>query len=246
MTLFSADAWLSDTMQRGAYRWNGTAADRAALTDEMQRLAAGSDAFFYARTPASDTDGSRQLERAGFAVVDVSIAFEWIAEPRWPETAARVELVRPDQHAAMADIAARSFTKSRFHLDSRVGAEMAGLIKRRWIENYCLGRRGSGLYAAEIDGAPAGFLAVIAARDGNRTSAVIDLIAVDPACQGKGVGGALVRRFVDDWRSQVSALRVGTQAANISSMRFYETVGFRAAESSLVLHAHLRGGEVML
>jgi ribosomal protein S18 acetylase RimI-like enzyme len=246
VTSFAADGWLSETIGRRAFKWTGAPADAAAVATDMRQLARGGDAFFFARTPTTDTDASRTLERAGFAVVDISITFAWTAEPRWPVTAATAAPARPDQHAAVIEIAGTSFTRSRFHLDSRVGKALADLVKRRWIENYCLGRRGAALYAAEIDGRVAGFLAVLTAPHAGKSTAVIDLIAVDPAFQGRGVGGALVRRFTDDWRPRVDELRVGTQAANVASMRFYEGVGFRTAESSLVLHAHVRQGEVWL
>jgi hypothetical protein len=36
-------------------------------------------------------------------------------------------------------------------------------------------------------------------------------------------------------------MRVGTQIANIPSLRLYERLGFTMAESAYVLHAH-RGG----
>lgn len=233
-------------MARRVFKWSGAPVEPAALAGDMRALAGRDEAFFYAKTSTTELDTSRQLERAGFAVVDVSITFALGDQPRWPATTATAALVRPEQHAAVADIAEHSFRWSRFHLDPRIGKATADHVKRRWIENYCLGLRGNGLYAAEIDGAVAGFLAVIVVNHADRSNAVIDLIAVDRAFQGRGVGGALVRQFAEDWSPRAAELRVGTQAANVASMRFYESMGFRAVASGLVLHAHARNGEVWL
>lgn len=241
--LFTADAWLSETMARPVFKWNGmTPVSAEPLAAAMRQLAAGGDAFFFARTPTTPVETTRILNAAGFALIDTSITFAWTDERPWPATAVSVTAARADQHAAIADIAERSFKWSRFHLDPRVGLPLANFVKRRWIENYCLGRRGAALYAAEVGGTVAGFLAVVESAAGGQPAATIDLVAVSPEFQGQRVGAALVRSFVSDWRGRASQLRVGTQAANIASMRFYEGLGFRAAESNYVLHAHFRQG----
>ena len=95
------------------------------------------------------------------------------------------------------------------------------------------------LYVGRIGGAIAGFLAVIESRVGTRSIAVIDLVGVSPEHQGRRVGTALVRRFIEEWRGRAAELRVGTQAANVQSLRFYERNGFRVVQSDYVLHAHI-------
>jgi GNAT superfamily N-acetyltransferase len=120
---------------------------------------------------------------------------------------------------------------------------LANLIKRAWIENYMAGKRGSALYAASSGGTVVGFLAVLEATVRNRLCAVIDLIGVARDQQGRGVGAELISTFIRDWQGRAAELLVGTQAANIQSVRFYENNGFRMVESNLVLHAHYRNGE---
>lgn len=215
------------------------------LSAEMAKLANGGDAFFFAKLPTGNVAQSMILARVGFSVVDTGITFAWAGEDGGaPPAGVSVGLVRPEQHPAVADVAGRCFRWSRFHLDPQIPVELANLVKRRWIENYCLGRRGSALYAGEVDGATAGFLAVIESTVHGRPVASIDLVGVAPEHQGRGVGAALVQRFVDEWYGRVSELRVGTQAANIQSIRFYERIGFRAVESTYVLHVHYRHGKI--
>jgi dTDP-4-amino-4,6-dideoxy-D-galactose acyltransferase len=242
-----ADAWLAETLRRPTYRWKGQSEEIAeeGLSEEMADLANGGDAFFFARVPTDSVAKCTALTREGFSVVDTGVTFTWVGRGDSQPSAVSVGVARREQHEAVARIAERCFRWSRFHLDPRIPVELANLIKRRWIENYCRGQRGAALYVGEINKEVAGFLAVIESRVGDQTAAVIDLIGVAPELQGHSVGTALVRFFVDEWRDRVAQLRVGTQVANVRSMRFYERSGFRVVESTYVLHAHYREGELL-
>jgi ribosomal protein S18 acetylase RimI-like enzyme len=241
---FSADAWLSDTLGKPVFKLaeGGEEPSQAQLEAQMEQLAAGRAAFFYAKVPTRQVGKATTLVRSGFAVVDTAITFAWRGSARDRPAAVTVTPAQPDQHGAVASIAGSAFRWSRFHLDPRISDEAANLVKRRWIENYLSGKRGAALYVAQADGAVAGFLAVLESQSHDRSAAIIDLIAVAPGLQGRGIGGALVDAFVAEWRGKVDELRVGTQAANIQSLRFYENAGFRIAETSFVLHAHTDEG----
>jgi dTDP-4-amino-4,6-dideoxy-D-galactose acyltransferase len=243
---FSPDPWLAETLSRPVFKLVTLqfANQEQALSEEMANLVKAGSAFFYAKLPTSEIGLCRALSRAGFAVIDTGITFEWTGPAEAAPADVSVGIARPAQYEAVAAIAERCFRWSRFHLDPSIPSELANRVKRRWIENYCRGQRGSALYVGEIGGAVAGFLAVIESRAGNRTTAMIDLVGVAPEHQGRRVGTALAQRFVDEWRGKSEALRVGTQAANIPSMRFYERNGFRAVESNYVLHAHFRNGGI--
>ena len=84
----------------------------------------------------------------------------------------------------------------------------------------------------------AGFLAAaVTAHDGVQAAA-IDLVGVAIEQQRSGVGRALVRQFAAHY-SGCAQIIVGTQAANVPSLRMYEGLGFRAARSTYVLHRHV-------
>jgi dTDP-4-amino-4,6-dideoxy-D-galactose acyltransferase len=242
---FSSDAWLAETLALPVYKVAAVGAQTGdALRGELERLAAGGNAFFYAKVPTADVPASLALQHGGFGVVDTAVTFAWREQALGAPGSFDVSAVRPDQGEAVAAIAETCFVWSRFHLDPKIPRAAANRVKRCWIENYISGKRGAALYVATTGGAVAGFLAVIEAASEGRTVAAIDLIGVSAEHQHHGVGSALVHAFVRDWRERVSELRVGTQAANIRSLRFYERNGFRIAESSYVLHAHVRDGRV--
>ncbi len=243
---FAEDPWLAEVFQGPVFRWIGAAEARGAagLAGEMARLSGSGRAFFYAKMSTGDVGRCTALCRAGFAVIDTAIT---LARGDGAEPAGGDISVGPatrEQRAGIPAIAESCFRWSRFHLDPRIPQSLANTVKRRWIESHVQGLRGSALYAAEIGGRLAGFLAVVEVSSENRRAAVIDLVGVAAEHQGRGVGAALVRFFVNDWQGRASELRVGTQAANVRSLRLYERFGFRVVESKYVLHAHYRQGEL--
>ncbi len=195
--------------------------------------------FAYAKVPPEHAAAVGRFEAAGFRVVDVSVTFSRAAAaPALPEPTSPVEAVTARTAAAVLDIAGSCFKFSRFHLDPEVPGALAHRIKREWIRSYVEGRRGAALHAVLRGRRPAGFLAVLRASEGGRRQAVIDLIGVGKAHQGRGLGRDLVRFFVNAYRGSCDELLVGTQAANIPSLRLYESCGFRAVRTAIVLHKH--------
>src|SRR5207249_33706 len=116
---------------------------------------------------------------------------------------------------------------SRFHLDPLVDNAIANRIKHSWIESYLEGRRGEKLLVAVIGNMPVGFLAVLSNEKDEAPSRTIDLIAVDSAHRRKGIAEVLIRHLVEDSRHRFQNLFVGTQVANVPSIRLYEKLGFR-------------------
>jgi hypothetical protein len=48
-----------------------------------------------------------------------------------------------------------------------------------------------------------------------------------------------VRSFVGRYRGEAVVLRVGTQGANVPSLRLYEKCGFSVRGTGLMLHRHV-------
>lgn len=201
--------------------------------------AAARPASYQARVSADRVAVVSELGRARFQVVNMSLAMaREPAEVGAGDPNVIVRAADRDRDGAVVGIAERGFWASRFHLDPRIPARVANRIKADWAANCLAGDRGDELLVAERDGSTAGFLAVIRGESRGVRSQTIDLVAVDPDRRGCGIGAALVQRFLSDAAGACDVVRVGTQAANVPATRFYERLGFVAAEAAYDLHLH--------
>lgn len=209
------DGWLSERIGHPVF----TVDDASAVPD------GAGPCMYQARIPVEQVAAVQAFTARGFSVVDTTLTLE--RAPSRVEAAADVVRATPEQRDAVVEIARTSFRWSRFHLDPAVPDEVANTIKADWVGSYFDGTRGDELLVALQDGAPAGFLAVLAAADGAR---VIDLVAVAERARGRGLARALT--------SASGATRVGTQAANVAATRLYESLGFSLARAEYALHLH--------
>lgn len=246
--MFRQDPWLSGVLEMPCYRTAGLGADvRAnALRADMTARAPKGLAFFAVKLSTDAVASLPALTQAGFNVIDVGVTLDHVGDASHEDGrtgGVTVSEAVTDDVAAVAELAGRCFIHSRFHADRQIGAARANMIKREWARNACSGRAAR-VYVAKCGGEVAGFLAVLTTNSAKGVDAVIDLIGVDAAHQGYGIGRALSLRFIRDWRERAIRLRVGTQAVNIPALRLYESLGFRIAETAYALHAHLRGGKI--
>jgi GNAT superfamily N-acetyltransferase len=192
----------------------------------------GNYAFLSTRVAAGDEGRVAALVRAGFELVETTVAFR---RPHAPADGVCVEgvsvgLADDAGIERAAEIAYETFHESRFHRDSNVPDETARRSRSEWVRNS-YGGRGE-VFLARRDGKVAGFL-VHVERDGN---SVLDLIGVDPAQKRTGVATALV--------SAHFALRparchlVKTQATNRESLGLYRKAGYQYDDLSYSLHWH--------
>jgi ribosomal protein S18 acetylase RimI-like enzyme len=229
------DAWLADVMRRPVFRVRATA--EAAARVAAHSLAQPPGTFYFAKLPTSDVALLRRFTEAGFEVVDTAITLHHDRDIPPSLTSVTVREVREEDEEAVVAIATRAFHCSRFHLDPRIEPEVAQAIKGEWVRNYCRGLRGDRLFVATLPGLdrPIGFLAALQSGE----CAVLDLIAVDAGVRRNGVGAALVSAFLAAYRPRFRTVVVGTQVANVSSIRLYERLGFVFARSEYVVHKHV-------
>jgi ribosomal protein S18 acetylase RimI-like enzyme len=241
------DAWLAGIFGHPVFKVVVPDRDKAWRPADGLALPEEGTAFYYARVPTARVDQVRGLCAAGFTPVDVGITLERAGPPDSGAGAGPgvvVRDLRPADVAPVLEIAVSCFVYSRFHLDPHIPAGVADAVKREWVRSYVHNRRGERLLVAEADGRAVGFLAVLAATEQGRPLRVIDLIGVARDFQGRGVGRGLVEFFVREYGGR-GLLRVGTQAANLPSLRLYEQARFRVAATAYTLHAHVRDGKVL-
>jgi ribosomal protein S18 acetylase RimI-like enzyme len=96
-------------------------------------------------------------------------------------------------------------------------------------------------FVAEADdGGIAGFLVGFLSQASD-DEAYIHFVGVDPAWRGRGVGGALYRRFFEAVvGSGRTVVRCVTSPANVDSLAFHEAMGFSVED---VVEGYQRPGE---
>ncbi len=238
-----SDPWLAALFERDVFRIEAScdSSRLARLVDQHRQQR--SHAFYYAKVDAIDVPTVTALTSAGMAVVEVNVTFGVPAAAHRQDADLPAPVAISAAHASDAEalltVAATSFRYSRFHLDPLVPDALANRIKREWIASYLAGQRGECLWTVRCDGEVAGFLAVTGGDDNGVRHKTIDLIAVAPAFQGRGIGRQVLRFFFRQYAQACDHFRVGTQVANVPSMRLYETASMRVERAQYVLHMHV-------
>lgn len=230
------DRWLQTFIGRPAFRVTGTADASEACMAKLRELARR-PAFSYARTPTDDPRALDVFQAAGFRVVDTTITLETVGLPA-ATADSTVRLARPEDAPGVEAVAREGFAYSRFHLDPHIEKRVADEIKAQWAGNYFKGARGDHMVVAEVEGRIAGFLQLLAGGDGVLT---IDLVAVSSAHRRRGLAAAMIR-YAAHACAGTQRLRVGTQAANVGSLRLYQSLGFAISATAYVVHCHGSAG----
>lgn len=172
------------------------------------------------------------LTAAGFRRIETLVTFE-IAIADLPMRGIPVGF--EIRQAGTADIescrslAIAELRHNRFHADPGIDDTAADAMRAAWVENDIRGRADQVLLACQ-DGKIVGFNALMVRDD----AVIIDLIAVSAKAQGQGIGKALVAAIgkAEDCRM----IRVGTQAANGTSIAFYKSLGFHEIDRQDTWH----------
>lgn len=191
--------------------------------------------FVYSKILTQNTNIVEVFQENGFRVVDTHIQFEHTGESIRGncDQAINFRYAKPEDEEDVSDIARKTFRYSRFHLDNMIPNKIADDLKSDWARNFFLNKRGDHMIIAECKGEIAGFAQLLVRGE----SLIIDLIAVQKKFQGKRIGFQMLLHILDLFSARFSIV-VGTQVANIASLRLYENAGFLITSSSYILHYH--------
>jgi GNAT superfamily N-acetyltransferase len=233
------DQWLARIFEHPVFKVVLSATETPSFDNLVNSPFDGRRRFYYTKIDTARVGQVRALTCAGFQVVDVNVTLR--LEAPWPvyEVPLSISKVHPEEEPVVATIAEKSFRFSRFHLDPAISTAVANRIKREWVLSYFRKERGECIYAARMDSRPVGFLAVLCSSSQDRTVRVIDLVGVEPERQSSGIGRALVGHFIQTEGPRSTMLEVGTQAANVPSLRLYERMGFLISRTQYVMHRHI-------
>lgn len=236
-----ADSWLTAILQCDVYRLTIDDMPAEQLKDSSFQLnnlveqKPGVPIFIYTKVATEALSVVKWVEQMGFNLIDTNIAFDKpISSASTLTGQSEVRFAIPTDEAQTVAVARENFIYSRFHLDSAIPRQAADTVKAEWVRNYFWGRRGQQMVVAEVEGRIAGFLQLLY---GPGKTLVIDLIAVDKTQRRKAIASDMIA-FAEANCGEFTHIRVGTQIANIPSLRLYEKIGFRVTEAHYVFHYH--------
>jgi len=182
-------------------------------------------------------------EQNGFRLADVLVTFHLnlgSVNPTPDSGSGGLITIRPsraEDEMMLMEIARTAFTSDHFHRDLHFPQHKSDELFAKWVCNCCHGSADMVLVAAGEKEEPYGFITCKIEQMGRELKyGVIDLVAVSPLHQGKGVGTQLVREAVKWFAQNVQSIFVGTQANNRTSIRTYEKAGFRLLRTELTFH----------
>lgn len=231
------DLWLTAMLQCPVYRLSAEEIfNSGEFETEKERIVRlqSKPVFIYTKIPTQAIVVSRWLEEIGFYLVDTNVVLDKpVAKDFLQDTDCIVRSALPGDRTLVVDLARRNFVYSRFHLDPNISTNYANTIKAEWVGNFFAGQRGDSMVVAVVDGAIAGFLQLI---HGQNDDLIVDLIATDQAHRGKGLATAMIH-YAENHTNK-SRILVGTQVANLPSVRLYQKLGFLMRSSQYIFHYH--------
>jgi GNAT superfamily N-acetyltransferase len=227
--------WDSEHFGFPVARLRGSRLDEASAgqVDEWSRARGVRCIYFLADPDHAET--SRVARAHGFAPVDVRLTLRHELDPL-PENATAVAIreARPEDVPALRRLATRSHHSSRFYQDPAFSRERCDALYASWIESGIRDPE-RWVYAPEVDGAPIGYQLITPATPGG--IARMDLLAIDEAHHGKGVGRALLASELRRAASHgASAVETVIQERNGRALRIHLAVGFTPIQREIWHH----------
>ena len=202
--------------------------------------------FLSVRLPEDRLAALHAVEAVGFRVIESFLTFGRKTDGEIPFDRGsdfHVRLAQPEEMETVASIAYRAFQSFRLRVDPQIPESCARHSRREWVRNGFKGRA-EAIYVAESDNrrrseSPriVGF-ALLRSKTDTEKVGEIELIAVDPAFQGKGIGKVLVAEAIRHYQGKASEIHVGTQAKNLQAIGLYIRMGFSVVRSELSFHRH--------
>jgi len=168
----------------------------------------------------------------GFRQIEILVTLEAPLSSGSADLPPMIRIATHEDAEAVSDIARCAFHTDRWHRDPMIPDDRADAYKAAWAGNNVQGRAAAVLLATDDAGRVLGFNALLIRGD----VLVVDLIAVSPGHQGRGIGRALMAGAFAHGAGRARVLQVGTQAENHASLRLYERLGMQRIGTATTWH----------
>ena len=236
---FKKDLWLSDVLNNNVFSLSH-------FSDNQKNLLIKSfsdfcdkyilqNLFIFTKVKTDLIKNIHILEDLGFKLIDTNVLFKRDGQLKL-ETQLKgnleIRFAEKSHKIHLGEIAYSNFIYSRFHIDPHIKKKHADNLKKKWVENFFLNKRGDYMVVALHKNKPIAFLQLIL----KGRNLIIDLIAVSSNYRGQKIGTALIKFASENIKSE--KILVGTQISNIPSIKLYQKLGFNHFESDYVFHYH--------
>ncbi len=238
-SFFKKDLWLSDVLSRNVFiLFNFAVLNKNSLSvafNELCNQHLCEDLFIFVKLRTGCVKQINIIEDLGFRLIDTNIIFTRDTNFNYKKQIKNnifIKFAEKHHKNVVGKIAYKNFTFSRFHLDPFIKKSQADNLKKLWVENFFLDKRGDYMVIAMHNNNPIAFLQII--KKG--TSLIIDLIAVSSNYREKNIGSSMINFACKN--IECEKIIVGTQISNIPSIKFYQNLGFTPISSNYVFHYH--------
>tara|TARA_Y100001980_G_C14538476_1_gene315680 strand:- start:808 stop:1569 length:762 start_codon:yes stop_codon:yes gene_type:complete len=238
-SFFKKDLWLSEVLNRNVFSLSHFSDNHKNLMiksfSELCDNYLSHNLFIFTKVKTDLIKNIHTLEDLGFKLIDTNILFKRDGQLNFEEELKdniEIRFAEKSHKIYLGEIAYSNFNFSRFHVDPLIKRKHADNLKKNWVENFFLDKRGDYMVVALYDNMPIAFLQLIL----KEKNLIIDLIAVSSNYRGQKIGSALIKFASENINKE--KMLVGTQISNIPSIKLYQKLGFNHIESDYVFHFH--------
>lgn len=149
-----------------------------------------------------------------------------------PEDRQMIIIEAMEYNERILNIAEGAFVYSRFFNDINLPLEKSKIIYENWLKN-AFDKEGKFFVTFKNREKIEGFILFVV----NGETAVIELIAVDPLMNSKGIGRKMINHLSEYLAlDNISSLNVGTQVDNLKAQNFYNNCGFKLVSGHSIYH----------
>jgi ribosomal protein S18 acetylase RimI-like enzyme len=206
----------------------------------IEKLVSDGMKFLSTRINCEELAAVHAAEDHGFRVIESYLTFytDRQLDTGVADLDNRVRLADRSEEAAVSRLALNAFRYNRYMMDPLLPEELARYSRVVWVRNAFAGRA-EAIYVAEAGSKIVGFVILRTVTTGSEKKiGLIDLIAVDSAFAGGGIGSALLSQSLHYFGDRVFMVQAGTQCANVSAVNLYKKMGFRYLNCEYSLHWH--------
>ncbi len=236
---FKKDVWLSDVLNNNVFSLSHFSNNHKNLlirsfSDFCDKYLS-QNLFVFTKVKTDLIKNIHILEDLDFKLIDTNILFKRDGQLNFEEQLKdniEIRFAEKSHKIYLGEIAYNNFNFSRFHIDPLIKKKHADNLKKNWVENFFLNKRGDYMVVALNNNMPIAFLQLIL----KGKNMIIDLIAVSSNYRGQKIGTALIKFASENIKNE--KILVGTQISNIPSIKLYQKLGFNLIESDYVFHFH--------